>query len=115
MSVRPSRGEVWDVDLDPVEGHEQAGRRPCVVISNDSLNHSPSELAIIVPLTRTRRATRVHIPIAPPAGGVTSESFIMCDQIRAVSTERFVRKRGTVVQEILADIEDRITVLLGFE
>ncbi|MGB4437422.1 MAG: type II toxin-antitoxin system PemK/MazF family toxin, partial [Acetomicrobium sp.] len=31
--AEPSRGEIWLVDLNPVRGHEQAGRRPALVVS----------------------------------------------------------------------------------
>ena len=33
VNDKPVRGEVWDVDLDPVVGHEQAGKRPALVVS----------------------------------------------------------------------------------
>jgi mRNA-degrading endonuclease toxin of MazEF toxin-antitoxin module len=31
--TKPSRGQIWFVDLNPIRGHEQAGKRPCLVIS----------------------------------------------------------------------------------
>jgi mRNA-degrading endonuclease toxin of MazEF toxin-antitoxin module len=43
----PARGEVWLADLDPAYGHEQAGRRPVLVISVDSFNAGASGLAVI--------------------------------------------------------------------
>jgi mRNA-degrading endonuclease toxin of MazEF toxin-antitoxin module len=38
----PERGDVYEVDLDPVEGREQGGRRPLLVISIGSMNRSVS-------------------------------------------------------------------------
>ena len=45
-------------DLDPTRGHEQAGSRPAVVISVEQLSAGASELAIVVPLSRTDRPSR---------------------------------------------------------
>ncbi|WP_198471546.1 type II toxin-antitoxin system PemK/MazF family toxin [Acetomicrobium sp. S15 = DSM 107314] len=38
----PSRGEIWLVDLNPLRGHEQAGRRPSLVISVNGFNYGPA-------------------------------------------------------------------------
>ena len=47
-----TRGEIWTVDLNPVRGHEQAGKRPCLVISVERLEKpwgtvSPETLALV--------------------------------------------------------------------
>ena len=45
------QGEIWNANLDPVKGSEQAGYRPVVIISGNLLNtHLP--IAIVIPLTR---------------------------------------------------------------
>ncbi len=36
--IRPQRGEVWRADLDPVRGHEQAGTRRILIVSDDLFN-----------------------------------------------------------------------------
>ncbi|RIK38848.1 MAG: growth inhibitor PemK [Chloroflexi bacterium] len=104
---------MWHVNLDPVAGHEQAGRRPCLVISDDRYNYGQAGLVAIVPLTRIRRPNPFHVPISPPEGGITSASFILCDQIRTVSIdERFADKWGDVSPATLHTVEDRIKVFL---
>jgi mRNA interferase MazF len=40
----PNRGEVWLVDLNPIRGREQAGRRPALVVSVDEFNNGPADL-----------------------------------------------------------------------
>ena len=47
----PARGEIWSIDLNPVSGHGQAGRQPCLVISDDIYNSGPAEKHIVVPVT----------------------------------------------------------------
>ena len=51
----PSRGAVWLVDLNPTKGHEQAGIRPGLVVSNDIFNHGPAGLVVLLPLTTRDR------------------------------------------------------------
>ncbi len=50
------RGEVYFVDLDPVFGHEQAGRRPVVVMSNDVLNRQRLTVLVVPGTTRKRQS-----------------------------------------------------------
>ena len=52
------RGEVWDMNLDPVIGHEQAGARPALVVSVDLFNEGPAELIVVAPITRTARKVK---------------------------------------------------------
>lgn len=116
MTLKPSRGEIWYANLDPVAGHEQAGRRPCLIISDDRNNHGPSGLVVILPLTRTKRANPFHVPIDPPEGGVTSSSVILCDQIRTISSEeRFTEKWGDVTPATMRKVEDRIKIFLSLK
>ena len=56
---KPSRGEIWFVDLNPVVGHEQAKIRPCLIISHDTFNHGPANLHIILPLTSKNMKAKV--------------------------------------------------------
>lgn len=44
------RGEVYDVNFEPVEGSEQGGIRPAIIVSNDLINGS-SKVVIVVPCT----------------------------------------------------------------
>jgi len=108
-----SRGDVWIADLDPTRGHEQAGRRPAVVVSVDLFNHGPAGLVIIVPLTSRDRRIPTRVEVNPPEGGLTRASFAKCEDIRSVSTERLCRRVGRVTTETLAEIEDRLCILLG--
>ncbi|MGI6550416.1 MAG: type II toxin-antitoxin system PemK/MazF family toxin [Syntrophomonadales bacterium] len=51
--------------------------------------------------------------ISPSEGGVKETSFIKCEDIRSISTERLVSKLGAVSPNILAAAEDRVRILLG--
>lgn len=110
----PERGEVWLVDLEPIRGREQAGRRPALVVSVNRLNRSPAGLVIIVPLTTRERCVPTHIPLAPPEGGVREPSWAMCENLRSVARERLVAGSfGTVAAPTLEAVADRLRLLLG--
>jgi mRNA interferase MazF len=109
----PSRGEVWLADLNPTRGHEQAGRRPVLIISEDTFNQGPAGLVIVIPLTSTHRGVPAHVPITPPEGGLRAPSVLLCDAIRSIAKERLVQPWGTVSLSTMAQVEDRLRILLG--
>jgi len=109
----PLRGDVWDLDLNPIKGHEQAGSRPALILSVDLFNEGPAELVVVIPLTRTQRNIRWHVNLRPPEGGLAAESYIQCENLRSVSKLRLKRRRGQVSPATLEKVEDRIRILLG--
>jgi mRNA interferase MazF len=98
-------GEIWDVDFDPRIGREQGGIRPALVISNDYFNRTPNGLHFVAPMTSRDRNIRTHVRIAPPDGGLTASSVIMCDQARAQSVLRFRRRRGSVSRAVVEQVQ----------
>ena len=92
----PARGEIWLADLNPTRGHEQAGRRPVLVVSEDLFNGGPAGLVIAVPMTTRLRPVRSHVRVSPPEGGLESPSAILCEAIRSISTHRLVEKWGAI-------------------
>jgi len=109
----PSRGEIWLVDLNLVRGHEQADRRPSLVISVDGFNHGPAGLVVVVPITTKAKGIPFHVEVDPPEGGVDRLSFIKCEDVRSIAKERLVECFGRVGDTTLAEVEDRLRILLG--
>ncbi len=109
----PSRGDIWLADLNPTRGREQKGRRPVLIISEDIFNRGPAELVIILPVTSTHRGIPSHVPIKPPEGGLKTGSFVLCEAVRSISKNRLLYRLGTVNVSTLAEIEDRLRILMG--
>jgi mRNA interferase MazF len=109
---RPSRGQVWLVELDPVRGHEQGGTRPGLIVSTDIFNHGPAELLVVLPITSTIRRVRWHVAVQPPEGGLRQPSIVMCEAARSVSAERLIAYWGTVSDGTLRAVGDRLRILL---
>ena len=106
------RGSVWFVDLDPTAGHEQAKRRPCVVISADTYNQGCADLVIVMPITSRQRDLYWYVSLSPMEGGLDKQSYIICDQVRNLSVQRFSTKMLGIVSDYTMDqIEERLKVL----
>jgi mRNA interferase MazF len=109
--TQPSRGEIWLAELNPSRGHEQAGARPVLIVSSDRLNHGKSELAVVVPLTTRNREMLLRTRIDPPEGGLRQQSFAIIEGVRSISTERLIRRWGSVGPGVLGTIEGRLRML----
>lgn len=93
------RGHIWSVILDPAVANEQAGTRPCIVVSADRFNALPIRQSIIVPLTSRDRRLPHHIAVGDD-GGLRRPSWAMCEAVRTISVQRL----GTLI-----GIADRAT------
>lgn len=111
--MKPQRGEVWLVDLNPVKGHEQSGKRPALIVSVDIFNQGPADLVVVIPITTKNKGIPLHVRINPPRGGLNEISYAKCEDIRSISKERLLERYGSVPVKIIAEIEDRIRILLG--
>ena len=108
----PIRGEVWYVNLDPPHALEQAGERPCLIVSDDRYNRGRSGRVIILPLT-TRPQLPFTVAVKPPEGGLTRSSYIICDQIRAINKDRLKTHRGAVSRRTMAQVDSLMKALLS--
>ena len=108
----PARGEVWLADLDPTLGHEQAGRRPVLIMSDDVFNRGPAQLVIAVPMTSVIKRIPSHVRVVPPEGGLQKPTAILCEAVRSLSTTRLIRCWGALNSKTLAQVEDILRVLL---
>jgi mRNA interferase MazF len=109
---KAGRGEVWLADLDQVVGHELAGRRPVLVVSEDFFNRTRAGLLIVVPITSTLRPFPSRVRLIPPEGGLKLESDVLCEAIRSISKQRLLARYGSVEPESLGAVEDRLRLLL---
>ena len=112
MPIR--RGDLFWVDLNPVKGSEQAGRRPVVVIQNDAGNDF-APTVIVAPLTTTSFTKHYPINVHVPRGmaGLKDNSTILLSQIRTIDKTRLARKIGHLPPSYLTQVDQAIRVSLG--
>jgi mRNA interferase MazF len=114
MSGRlPARGDIWIVNFDPIQGREQSGVRPALILSVDKFNSGPADLVVVLPITSKYKGQPLHVAIAPPQGGLTMESFVKVEDIRSVSKQRLRNYCGSVEPKIMDAIAMRTRILLG--
>ena len=113
MNHKPCRGELWMADLEPITGHEQGGKRPCLVFSDDVFNHGPSELVVVLPITSKNREIPLRVPVAPPEGGLKATSYVMPEMIRSISVGRLVRRLGALSHAKMRLVETHVRIVLG--
>ena len=80
MGYVPARGDVVWISLDPQIGHEQAGRRPAVVLSPAVYNGRVG-LAILCPMTRQVKGYPFEVRI-PEGLGV--DGVVLADQVKSL-------------------------------
>ncbi|HEX3819386.1 MAG TPA: type II toxin-antitoxin system PemK/MazF family toxin [Candidatus Sulfotelmatobacter sp.] len=113
---KPFRGDVFSARLNPTERSEQAGTRPVVVVSRDSINAN-SPVVVVVPLTDAANVKRTypsHVHLAKGSGGLKMDSLAKAEQIRAIQVTRFVSYYGRLDGQSLARIDEALKITLAW-
>ena len=103
-----SQGDIICLDLDPQAGHEQKGRRPALVISNNSFNRY-SSMYMICPITNIDKKHAFHIPLDDKT---KTNGVILCDQARILDIK--VRNYEFVERLPQNILEKAKNLLIGF-
>lgn len=105
----PERGEAVWLSWNPQAGHEQAGRRPAVVLSPRSYNDKVG-LALLCPITSQVKGYPFEVPI--PAG-LPVQGVILADQVKSLDWRaREAELICALPQETVAEALRRVMVLL---
>jgi len=97
---RDARSGRWPSTFRPQIGHKQSGRRPALVVSHDLFNQRTG-LAIVCPITNTRRDYPFHVAI--PQGSDVS-GFVMVEQVRSIDYRARQAKRiGKAPEQVLQE------------
>jgi mRNA interferase MazF len=104
----PDTGEIAWINFTPQAGHEQAGRRPALVLSPAAYN-GKTGLMICCPLTTQIK----NYPFEVFIGG-TSANAVLADQMKSLDwRSRDARPKGRVSPEQLAEVRAKIHALIG--
>ncbi len=111
-----SQWSVWLANLDPVIGSEQGKTRPVLVISETSLNDI-LPVVNVLPITSRKHNRRIYpneasVPIG--TAGLTSESIVLCYQVRTLDKQRLKREFGKLDEsELKEEIIDALCFQFG--
>lgn len=114
MSIQ--RGQIYFVNLNPVQGREQAGQRPVLVFSINEINTLPLVVTVIVGTKgtniRQNYATNVHV--SPEDSGLPLETVFLCFQIRSLDPKRFTTEPiGVLTEAKMTEVETAVRYCLG--
>jgi mRNA interferase MazF len=95
------KGEIWNANLNPTKGSEQAGVRPVLIVSGNLLNEY-APVVWVCPITTKIKNYKGNIVLKPnKKNGLSKKSEVLNLHLRSVSNERLVKKIGTVARSEL--------------
>ena len=106
------RGEIRWADLDPTRGHEQAGRRPVLILSHDVFN-ARSGTVIAVALTSQPQKAGFPLTLEIKADGLPKQTWAKISQIRTLSVERIGKRLASIPAMEVAKIIEGLNEILG--
>ena len=99
---------MW-IDFDPQSGHEQAGRRPALVLSPQAY-HQLSPFAVICPITRTVKGYPFEVVLP---GGLSVSGAVLADQVKSIDRRsRRIEPAGKAPNSVVEDVVAKISALL---
>ena len=110
--ARILRGDIRWADLNPLRGHEQAGRRPVLVLSHDVFNDR-SGTVIAVAMTSQEPHAGFPLTLQSQAEGLPKPSCVKISQIRTLSTQRIGARIARASEEELVRVLDGLNEILG--
>ena len=102
------QGDIIAIDFDPQAGHEQKGRRPAIVVSNNTYN-SFTKSAMVCPITNTDRDIPIQIKLD---NRTKTKGVIMCEQVKALDLSK---RNANFLEKAPADIiSDAVDMIFSF-
>jgi len=112
------RGEIYFVSLDPFKGREQAGRRPVLVVSSDTINAQPLVITVVAG-TDSKNVSRdypTNIRVTADESGLPKDTVFLCFQVRSLDHARFQEPRasriGALPTKRMSEVEDTLRRVL---
>lgn len=110
MSYVPNRGDIVWLTFTPQAGHEQAGRRPAVVVSPKAYNQRVG-LALVCPVTSQVKGYPFEVAL-PPALHLTG--VVLADQVKSLDWHaRKAELVGRLPATTLREVLQKLGTLLG--
>jgi mRNA interferase MazF len=109
------RGDIYFVDLNPVQGREQAGQRPVLVVSSNAINRMPLVVTVVVGTkgSNIRRDYPSNVRVSAQTSGLPLDTVFLCFQLRSLDPSRFPSQAaGQAGAEVMRKIEDAIRYCL---
>ena len=110
--ARILRGEIRWADLSPTKGHEQAGRRPVLILSHDVFNER-SGTVIAVALTSQPQRAGFPLTLELESKGLPKRTWVKISQIRTLAVERIGKRLSKASSEELEEVIEGLNEIIG--
>ena len=110
--ARILRGDIIWADLNPTIGHEQAGKRPVLVLSHEVFNKR-SGTAIVVAITSQPQRAGFPLTLELQESNLPKHSWVKISQIRTLSVRRLRKKIGVAKPEEINLIIEGLNEIIG--
>lgn len=109
------RGEIYWLELEG-SGSEQLGRRPVLIIQNDSGNRtSPTTIVAAITSQPRRRLYPFHVPFTAEESGLSRGGTILCEQIQTIDQGRLDGLAGALSSTRMGEVDQALHRSLGLE
>ncbi len=109
------RGEIWWVDFGTPKGSERGGRRPALIIQNDTGN-SYSTTTIVAALTRASKGDYpFHVKVSSSETGLSDDGTVLLEQLITISADRLIKRTGVLSQQRMHDVDMALVYSLGLQ
>lgn len=113
MEIR--RGHVYIVDFNPRVKTKPGKLRPAVALQSDLVNQAGYPSTVVIPATTrlVEAAGILRLHARKGQGGLLRDSDFLIGQLIAVANESFRHEIGVLPEDLMADIEGRVRIILG--
>ena len=99
------QGDIVKLNFNPQSGHEQAGYRPAVVVSNNFFN-AKTNLTIVCPITNTNKSFPLHVILD---SSTKTTGVVLCEQLKTVDLDS---RQYTFVEKMPKDLLDEVIAIV---
>ena len=110
--ARILRGDIIWADLNPTIGHEQAGKRPVLVLSHEVFNKRSGTVIVVAITSRPQRAG-FPLTLELQKSNLPKHSWVKISQIRTLSVKRLRKKISTAKPEEINLIIEGLNEIIG--
>ena len=110
------RGDIYFAELSPYIGSEQGGRRPALIVQNDTGNrHSPTVIVAAMTTRLDKARLPTHVFVDGGSCGLLRDSVVLLEQIRTIDKSRLLGRIGRIDGDALAEIDRGLKISLGLD
>lgn len=109
-----SRGEIYFAELNPVQGSEQGGTRPVLIIQNNVGNtYSPTTIVLAITSQTNKARLPTHVTVPATESGLQRDSVILAEQMRTIDKSRLKQKVAELQPRTMRRIDSAMALSIG--